>query len=384
MAQTMNEIINQLKDMEQEVLSIRENISDLIDIAKLPGNAKEVADILLSESQMIERHIGKYELLNNRVFQLFEKIEVRQKASPSTTETSTKQETTDKVTDSSSSSSMDVELRPQKDKGKRVQLNIPKVTDLIEPVMEQLTIMKRLYSLSNTDNRYIDYSGIYPRINFLQDSSPEEIRFWFDYGALNSIYTNPPEFAEISQLPKWIYQGVKDCYIHNPTMTPKDILVLKFLSAGPDFHKEERYPAYHFIQIAKADSFSITAQKLRKELPKFEEKDIHYRRAIGIRIVLQGLEASFKRGFRTYGGQKILSSIMISPAKTTPVSARNYMATKIKLLNTGAVRSSPQAQEKICQFRQHDLNTCPACTFDLKKQDKDKMPAGPSAYSDEE
>ncbi|KAL5744001.1 hypothetical protein ACOSQ2_027117 [Xanthoceras sorbifolium] len=279
---------------------------------------------------------------------------------------------------------MDVELRPQKDKGKRVQLNIPKVTDLIEPVMEQLTIMKRLYSLSNTDNRYIDYSGIYPRINFLQDSSPEEIRFWFDFGALNSIYTNPPEFAEISQLPKWIYQGVKDCYIHNPTMTPKDILVLKFLSAGPDFHKEERYPAYHFIQIAKADSFSITAQKLRKELPKFEEKDIHYRRAIGIRIVLQGLEASFKRGFRTYGGQKILSSIMISPAKTTPVSARNYMATKIKLLNTGAVRSSPQAQERICQFRQHDLNTCPACTFEIKSKDKDKMPELPSAYSDEE
>ncbi|KAL5732669.1 hypothetical protein ACOSQ2_032361 [Xanthoceras sorbifolium] len=205
MAQAMNEIINQLKDMEHEVLSIRENISDLIDIAKLPGNAKEVADILFSESQMIEKHVGRYELLNNKVFQLFEKIELRQKASPSTTETSTKKETTDKVTDSSSSSSMDVELRPQKDKGKRVQLPIPNVTDLIEPVMQQLTIMKMLYSLSNTDNRYIDYSGIYPRINFLQDSSPEEIRCWFDFGALNSIYTNPPDFAEISQLPRWIY-----------------------------------------------------------------------------------------------------------------------------------------------------------------------------------
>ncbi|KAL5758718.1 hypothetical protein ACOSP7_021329 [Xanthoceras sorbifolium] len=136
-------------------------------------------------------------------------------------------------------------------------------------------------------------------------------------------------------------------------MTSKDIIVLKFLSAGPDFHKDERYPAYHFIQIAKAEFFSLTAQKLRKDMPRFEEKDIHYRRAIGIRIVLQGLEASFKHEFRTYGGGKILSSIMISPAKTTPVAARNYMATKIKLLNTGAIRSSPQAQEKICQFRQH-------------------------------
>ncbi|KAL5856423.1 hypothetical protein ACOSQ3_003881 [Xanthoceras sorbifolium] len=73
---------------------------------------------------------------------------------------------------------------------------------------------------------------------------------------------------------------------------------------------------------------------------------------------------------------------MISPAKATPVAARNYMATKIKLLNTGAIRSSPQAQERICQFRQHDLNTCPACTFEIKS--KDKMPAKLSAYDDED
>ncbi|KAL5825216.1 hypothetical protein ACOSQ3_021279 [Xanthoceras sorbifolium] len=117
-------------------------------------------------------------------------------------------------------------------------------------------------------------------------------------------------------------------------------------------------------------------------MPKFEEKDIHYRKAIGIRIVLQGLEASFKRGFRTYGGGKILSSIMISPGKVTPIAARNYMATKIKLLNTGVIRSSPQAQQRVCQFRQHDLNTCQACTFEIKSKDKDTMPDKPSAYDD--
>ncbi|KAL5757926.1 hypothetical protein ACOSP7_020537 [Xanthoceras sorbifolium] len=263
-------------------------------------------------------------------------------------------------------------------------MDLLKIADMINPVMDQLSIMKVLYSLSNNDTRYVDYSEIYPRINYLQDSSPKEIRYWFDFGALNSIYTNPPNFAEISLLPRWIQQGVKDCYIHNPTMTPKDVLVLKFLSAGPDFYKDDRYPAYHFIQIAKADSFFITSQKLKKELPKFEEIYIYYRRAIGIRIVLQGLEASFKRGFRTYGGQKILSSIMISPAKVTPAALRNYVATKIKLLNTGAIRSSPQAQERVCQFRQHKLNTCPACTFDTKSKDKDKEPTRPSAYSDED
>ncbi|KAL5830519.1 hypothetical protein ACOSQ3_019987 [Xanthoceras sorbifolium] len=176
MAQTMTEILSHLKDMEQEVLSIRENISDLIDIAKLPGNAKEVADILLTESQMIERRVGRYELLNNRVIQLFEKIDVRQKASQSSTDTS-KKENSDNITESSSSSSMDIELRPQKDKGKRVQFNIPKVTDISDPAIEQIMIMRRLYSLSNTDNQYVDYSGVYPRINFLQDSPLKENRY---------------------------------------------------------------------------------------------------------------------------------------------------------------------------------------------------------------
>ncbi|KAL5856420.1 hypothetical protein ACOSQ3_003878 [Xanthoceras sorbifolium] len=168
-------------------------------------------------------------------------------------------------------------------------------------------------------------------------------------------------------------------------MTPKDIIILKFLSAGPDLYKEERYPVYHFIQISKVESFSITTQKLRKEFPRFEEKYIHYRRAIGIRIVLQGLEVSCKRGFRTYGGNKILSSIMISPAKATPIAARNYMATKIKLLNSEAIiRSSPQAQERVCQFRQHELGTCPACTFEIKSKGKDKELDKPSAYDDKE
>ncbi|KAL5755173.1 hypothetical protein ACOSP7_023393 [Xanthoceras sorbifolium] len=245
----MEQIKIDLKDMEQEILSIRENISDLIDIANLPGNSKEVADILLTESQMIEKRIGRYELLNNRVKRLFEEIEKKDVQIPQTPIDRSSKEREDKSTGSSSASSMEIELRPQKDKGKRVQVNLPKIPDMTDPVMDQLSIMKVLYSLSNKDYRYVDYSGVYPRINFLQDSPPEEIRYWFDFGALNSIYTNPPDFAEISLLPKWIQQGVKDCYIYNLTMTPKDIIVLKFLSAGPDFHKDERYPAYHFIQI---------------------------------------------------------------------------------------------------------------------------------------
>jgi hypothetical protein len=46
------------------------------------------------------------------------------------------------------------------------------------PAVEyQYQIMRELYSLHNTDTRYVDYSGLYSRINYLQGSSPNEIRY---------------------------------------------------------------------------------------------------------------------------------------------------------------------------------------------------------------
>lgn len=93
------------------------------------------------------------------------------------------------------------------------------------------------------------------------------------------------------------------------------------------------------------------------------------------------MEASFKRGFRTYGGQKIFLSIIISPAKSTPMATRNYIQTKVKLLNTGVIRSSPQAQARICQFRQHDFGTCPSWTL---QDDKAQVSAIPSVYEDDD
>lgn len=250
--------------------------------------------------------------------------------------------------------------------------------------------MKELYSLANTDYKYIDFFGVYPRINYLQDTLAQKIRKWYDFGIINSIYLSPPNFSEISLLPSWVQEGAKDFYMNNPTIGPKDILVLKFMSAGPDYYQEERYPAYHFIRIGKVESFSINTYKDKKEYKKYDENDIHCRRAIGIRIILQGLEGSFKKGFRRYGGKKIHSSIMISPARKTPVVAERYVQTKIKLLDKGIIKSSPTSQQRICYYRKHQLDTCPTCTRpekDNHKKDtvaeKDMHPKK-SAYDSEE
>ncbi|GJW64383.1 hypothetical protein Tco_0116267 [Tanacetum coccineum] len=227
---------------------------------------------------------------------------------------------------------------------------------------QQMVIMKELYNLSGTDYKYVDFSGVYPRINYLQGSSPQEKRYWYDFGAINSIYLTSLNFLEISQLPFWVGDGIKDCYLKNPTITPKDILVLKFLSVGPDFYEEKRYPIYHFMQLRKADSFSISFPTQRKDFQRYCQNDIHFRRAVGIRTDIQGMEASFKRGFRTYSGKKKLSSIMISPAKITPNAARNFTQDMINFLDTGLIKSSPYAQNKICRYRQHERGTCSACS----------------------
>ncbi|GJS24613.1 hypothetical protein Tco_0453245 [Tanacetum coccineum] len=190
---------------------------------------------------------------------------------------------------------------------------------------QQMVIMKELYNLSGTDYRYVDFSGIYPRINYLQGSSPQEIRYWYDFEAINSIYLTSLNFPEISQLPFWVGDGVKDCYLKYPTITPKDLLVLKFLSVEPDFYEEKRYPSFHFMQLGKINSFSISFSTQRKDFQRYYQNDIYFRRAIGIRTVIQGMEASFKRGFRTYSGKKRFSSIMISPAKITPNAAKIFI-----------------------------------------------------------
>ncbi|KAJ9545306.1 hypothetical protein OSB04_025013 [Centaurea solstitialis] len=251
-------------------------------------------------------------------------------------------------------------------KEKKILLDIPIQQSYVET---QTSNMRDLYNLSRTDSRYVDFSGIYPRINYLQGSSPQEIRHWYDFGAINSIYLTSPDFPEISELPHWILSGVRDCYLNNPTITPKDTLVLKFLSSGPDFYEENRYPAFHFIQLAESEAFSISITNKKTSFQKYCENDIHYRRALGIRIILQGMEAGFKKGFRTYGGNKIYSSVMISPAKITPRAAENYLRTKIDLLDKGA-------QHRICQYRGHTRGRCFSCSPSKDKETDEDCGAG--------
>ncbi|KAL0453555.1 UNVERIFIED_CONTAM: hypothetical protein Slati_1333600 [Sesamum latifolium] len=56
----------------------------------------------------------------------------------------------------------------------------------------------------NPSNTIIETSKKYNRVWMLEGSKPEDIREWYDFGALTSVHTMSPSFPKISKLPEWI------------------------------------------------------------------------------------------------------------------------------------------------------------------------------------
>jgi hypothetical protein len=375
MAEFMRRILKLFQNLDKEVTSIDDNLKELLQIAKKISNIEETFSIL-AQTTSISGKLDKFCLLKAMIMDTFDKIEFDriekqpQEEIESSNSTNSKEQTSiEEGKDRYDILSLRPNYQQDKDKNKaKLPTSPPKNISAQEDL--HYSKMQELYVLTSTEDRHIDYSGIYPRIKYIPGSNPEEIRYWYDFGAVNTIYTAPSNFAEISLLPRWIYDGVKDCYFNNPMITAKDILVLKFLSAVLDFFQEENYQAYHFIQLWKAEAYFLTSPVPAKEFLRFTEKDIHYRRAIGMHVVIQGIEAAFKKGFHSYGGKKMFSSIMISSAKATPPSVTRYLQSKIELIETGKIKSSPQAQDRFCQLRRHIKDTCLATLHRKLKKKK--------------
>jgi hypothetical protein len=367
-AQKMDKHLSSMDEQMSLIREISKDMGELLEIIEnVPEKIGQLKDLVSRHCILLNNKIMLYEFDSMKMKFLI-KNHIRHRMDvPSTFSKGT--QTIDLTLDEEDQKKKEpFSFKPHSERTSSFENIIQRIPFLEDPVEKQRSKMRELYTLSQTDTRYIDFTGIYPRLNYLQGTDPKEIRYWYDFGAINSIYLSSPNFPETAELPRWIGDGVKSCYFNNSTITPKDILVLKFFSAGPDFHNDRYYPAYHFIEIQKCQSFSCTFETTKKDFYNFNENDIRYRRAIGIKIVLQTMEASFKKEFRTYGGDSKSSPCMISPARRSPESAKRYLKMKIDLLDTGYIQSSPQAQERICRYREHKINTCSACS-----KQKDKM-----------
>ncbi|KAL0362824.1 UNVERIFIED_CONTAM: Enzymatic polyprotein [Sesamum calycinum] len=56
----------------------------------------------------------------------------------------------------------------------------------------------------NPSKTIIETSGKYNRVWMLEGSKPEDVKEWYEFGALASVHTMSPGFPEISKLPEWI------------------------------------------------------------------------------------------------------------------------------------------------------------------------------------
>ncbi|KAL0318285.1 UNVERIFIED_CONTAM: hypothetical protein Sangu_1984700 [Sesamum angustifolium] len=56
----------------------------------------------------------------------------------------------------------------------------------------------------NPSKTIIETSGKYNRVWMMEGSKPEEVREWYEFGALASVHTMSPSFPKISKLPDWI------------------------------------------------------------------------------------------------------------------------------------------------------------------------------------
>ncbi|GJW27000.1 reverse transcriptase domain-containing protein [Tanacetum coccineum] len=97
------------------------------------------------------------------------------------------------------------------------------------------------------------------------------------------------------------------------------------------------------LQLVIVDDKDNNMETFRKAFQGFSKEGIRIRRAIGLRISLTAMEMTLKRDFRTYGGESHFSPIMTAPLKKSPPGAIMYLQQRMKRIEKGIIKSSPDA-----------------------------------------
>ncbi|KAL0404017.1 UNVERIFIED_CONTAM: hypothetical protein Sradi_2042500 [Sesamum radiatum] len=146
----------------------------------------------------------------------------------------------------------------------------------------------------NPSKTIIETSKKYNRVWMLEGSKPEDVREWYDFGALASVHTMSPSFPEISKLPEWISGAVYDSWKNNLHLKRGDILELKFISAAPETAGKGSHPAFHFIKLQRPDMVAFNKIKVATgEAPlvsAISEDDISTRRVWGLWVCLTEMD----------------------------------------------------------------------------------------------
>ncbi|KAL0308029.1 UNVERIFIED_CONTAM: hypothetical protein Sangu_2998000 [Sesamum angustifolium] len=218
----------------------------------------------------------------------------------------------------------------------------------------------------NPSKTIIETSGKYNRVWMMEGSRPEEVREWYEFGALASVHTMSPSFPEISKLPDWISGAVYDSWQNNPHLKRGDILELKFISAAPEMAGKGSHPAFHFIKLQRPDMVAFNRIKATTEeaplVSAISEDDISTRRAWGLWVCLTEMD-KVKYPFKIFSN-KVNGSFLLNSmtGKSTEFAEKECLSGK-KLPATESHRMKTCNMLHVGQWHNH---VCPCC----EKQEK--------------
>ena len=95
-----------------------------------------------------------------------------------------------------------------------------------------------------------------------------------------------PDFPKIERLLGWIKEGVKDNFENNPKIKINDVIALDFFNASLDFDENQTYPVWHFIKLRKVGYEKTSISDKEKLFKRFIEENVHYRRGLGLLVVI--------------------------------------------------------------------------------------------------
>ncbi|KAK4409898.1 movement protein [Sesamum angolense] len=180
----------------------------------------------------------------------------------------------------------------------------------------------------------------------MEGSKPEEVREWYEFGALASVHTMSPSFPEISKLPEWISGAVYDSWQNNPHLKRGDILELKFISTAPEMAGKGSHPAFHFIKLQRPDMVAFKRIKATtKEAPlvsAISEDDISTRRAWGLWVCLTEMD-KVKYPFKIFSN-KVNGSFLLNSmtGKSTEFAESMFEKKRMLIWRTSYLQLSRQ------------------------------------------
>ncbi|KAL0391149.1 UNVERIFIED_CONTAM: Transposon Ty3-G Gag-Pol polyprotein [Sesamum calycinum] len=219
----------------------------------------------------------------------------------------------------------------------------------------------------NPSKTIIETSGKYNRVWMMEGSKPEEVREWYEFGALASVHTMSPSFPEISKLPEWISGAVYDSWQNNPHLKRGDILELKFISAAPEMAGKGSHPAFHFIKLQRPDMVAFNRIKAASEeaplVSAISEDDISTRRAWGLWVCLTEMD-KVKYPFKIFSN-KVNGSFLLNSmtGKSTEYAESLFEKKRIliwenKLPATEATRMKACNMLHVGQWQNHEPSAC--------------------------